>query len=705
MFSGLESLFVSALSGFFLLMVGVLAVLPARRFGLPAPVLQLALGVGVAMFAASLANTGGFLEATIGPLAGFSLSPELVFLVVLPTLIFESAFSMRLSHLRAAAAPISLLATLSVGISLLGVGYAMHLIFGLPLLPMLVFGALISATDPVAVLAMLKNSGTPRRLRYMVEGESLLNDATSLVMFKLLLALAMGASFTATEGALSFLLALLGGLVVGSALGFGFSYLIGSVRGHRNVEMALTLVLAHATFLLAEYFGASGIIAVTAAGVIIGNFGRQKISPHVFGAMSDFWESMAFLVNAMVFVMIGISIAGTARADLWLVAVGAVIIVLVVRFASVLPALALANLCTSAARRVPLVWQMLIGHMGLRGALAVSMVLLLPPDFPFLAEITMATVSVVFFTLLFSGGSMRFLLKKKSITGFGGSSALEMFEGRALVEKAMQGHLKEMRAKTYIAQSVFEQLQTHYRRQEENNVSQIRRLMLKKEHEIDSDAIENMLRQHCLGIERQIFYALFAREEISESMLGRLVRSADRQLEVLESGEMPMISKPSSLPIGQRVAQKIANIKANMALFSHTTLGKNILRWALRREVRQGHQRRRARRVASWNVLKYLDALAESDLLPRKRVVEVLRKRYVDYHARAKKNQLELEAAFPEFLSSVEHFLAQRACLAMEHELLTDLYQRGILSDNVFHRLIAERDDALEELRRESQKR
>ena len=172
-------------------------------------------------------------------------------------------------------------------------------------------------------MGTFKEVGAPRRLRTIVEGESLFNDGTTLVLFKIVLGIILlnlgmeSETHSFYTGLGDFLFKVFGGVLFGVFMGFFFSKTIEMVRENQNVEMTFALILAHATFLFAEHIGVSGIIATVAAGVILGNYGRNKITPSVLDTMEAFWDHMAFIVNSLVFILIGIAVATSSSSEYW----------------------------------------------------------------------------------------------------------------------------------------------------------------------------------------------------------------------------------------------------------------------------------------------------------------------------------------------------------------------------------------------------
>jgi CPA1 family monovalent cation:H+ antiporter len=223
------------------------------------------------------------------------VSPELILLVFLPALLFEAAWNLKLHHLRENLWPILTMATVGVSLSVGIIGMILHYGIGLGWSSALIFGAIISATDPVSVLALFKKLGAPKRLTTIIEGESLFNDGTAVVVFRILLGIVAGTTAFNSTGQLifssvrDFSLVVFGGVAVGAIIGIIASTLTSYFDDHL-LEITLTTIVAYGSFLLAEEMHVSPVIAVLVAGLILGNYGRQKgMSPTTQVAVNSFW--------------------------------------------------------------------------------------------------------------------------------------------------------------------------------------------------------------------------------------------------------------------------------------------------------------------------------------------------------------------------------------------------------------------------------
>ena len=385
-----------------LLVVAILVAIIARRLSLPYTVGLVVTGIALAL--------AQFKTSAV-------LTHDFIFDVVLPPLLFEAALHLHWHELKRDLVPVLTLSILGVVVSALVVAAGMAYLLNWPIAPALVFGVLIAATDPVAVIAMFKDTGIRGRLRLLVESESLFNDGVAAVLFGLVLAWA-GSSGVTTASAASVALSLgvssVGGIVIGLAVAAVTLVIAGRITDHLT-ETMLTTVAAFGSFLLAEQLHCSGVLATVAAGLLTGNVavqdGRkwQVLSDEGREFLVAFWDFGAFVANSFVFLMIGMTVAGIPFAALGtralVVAIG---LVLAGRFLSVYP---LCLLFRRTRLAIPLREQHVIGWAGLRGALALALALALPPSMTFHDEVLIAAFGVVVFSIVVQGLTMKPLLR------------------------------------------------------------------------------------------------------------------------------------------------------------------------------------------------------------------------------------------------------------------------------------------------------
>jgi len=344
------------------------------------------------------------------------LTHDIIFDVILPPLLFEAALNIHWSELRRDALPVLTLAILGVVISAIVVAGGIASVLGWPLPSALVFGVLIAATDPVAVIAMFKDTGIKGRLRLLVESESLLNDGVAAVLFALVVgwAQATGEAATPMQVALALVLTTGGSILAGLACGGAAIAVAGRTSDHL-VETALTMVAAYGSFLVAEHFGLSRVLATVSAGLLMGNLGvlgeteQGVLSSHGRDFVMAFWEFAAFIANSLIFLLIGLTVAGIPLDALGLPSI--LIIVMLVLVGRALTVYPLCLLFKRTPWAIPMQEQHILWWGGLRGALSLGLALALPPSLAWRNEIVIAAFGVVAFSVVVEGPTMPLLLR------------------------------------------------------------------------------------------------------------------------------------------------------------------------------------------------------------------------------------------------------------------------------------------------------
>lgn len=370
-----------------LLFVACITAIVTRRLNLPYSVGLVVAGLGLAALAP----------------VGLTLTPALIFTVFLPPLIFEAAIQIRWKPFRRELPLLLALVTLGVALAAAVVAAGMHYLVGWSWLGAAFFGVLIAATDPVAVIAMFKTVHVDDRLHLLVEAESLLNDGVAAVGFAVLLGIAGGGAVSAGTIGGQLLAIVAGGLICG-ALVTGPLLLLGGRTEDHLVEITLTALAAFGSFLLAEHFHVSGVLAALTAGMMVGNLGSLgSFSDKGRETMIDFWEFVAFLANSFLFILIGTREASISLAPVLLAASAAVALMIVGRAAAVYPVAALFG---RSRLRLPGAFQHVLWWGGLRGALSLALALSLPSSVPERGAIIQVTFAVVAFSIFVQGLTM-----------------------------------------------------------------------------------------------------------------------------------------------------------------------------------------------------------------------------------------------------------------------------------------------------------
>ena len=342
------------------------------------------------------------------------LTKELLFAVFLPGLLFEAAFNIDFREFRKVALPVTVLAIPGVvaAILLTGLGTAVLIkVLGsksFALSHALVFGALIAATDPIAVVALFRRIKVAERLTTLIEGESLLNDGTAIGLLSLLLSLAAGAATSFGALAVQFVFLVAGGVAIGAAVGFVASRIIARIDD-AMIEITITVIAAYGTFVLGEGVHVSGVIATVTAGMYCGY--RTRIcgmSDATKMAVTTFWSYVAFALNSVVFLLIGFEVPLSAVVAVWPEVIVAFVAVIVARAGVVWGTVALFSRSRNA---IPAQWAPIITWGGMRGALSMVLALALPNDFPSKGLVVAMTYGVVFLSIIFQGLTIPWLVR------------------------------------------------------------------------------------------------------------------------------------------------------------------------------------------------------------------------------------------------------------------------------------------------------
>ncbi len=381
-------------SGAQLLLIAAIVAMLTRRLRLPYSVGLVAAGIILAFL----------------PFAPkVNLTKDLIFTALLPPLLFEAAFYIHWEQLRRDFSVIIVLATVGVLLSASVTAAGMHYLAHWQWLGALVFGVLIAATDPVSVIAIFKEAKAHGRLLVLIEAESLLNDGTAAVAFGVVVALASGQQLTSLEITATLLKTIGGGILCGAGVSLGALLLAGRTDDHL-VEITLTTVAAYGSFLLADHFGLSGVLATITAGLVMSNFkSLSTISDRGKEAVQTFWEFAAFVANSLIFLLIGMREAHQNFMATWLSAGIAIALVTLGRAVAIYPC------CLAFSRsslRVTMKHQNVLFWGGLRGAVALALALGLPPEVPQREEIIAISFAVVAFSVFVQGLTMKPFLSR-----------------------------------------------------------------------------------------------------------------------------------------------------------------------------------------------------------------------------------------------------------------------------------------------------
>jgi len=378
-----------------LLLIAAIVAMAARRLKIP--------------YMVGLMLTGIVLAVSPFPSDDIEITKDLIFTIFLPPLIYEAAIYIKWQELRRDLPVILTLATIGVVLSAAVTAAGMHYLANWEWQSAILFGVLIAATDPVSVIATFKEAGVHGRLRLLVEAESLFNDSAAAVAFSIALAFAMSGSITVSGTLQALVITIAGGILCGSLVAGGVLLLAGRTDDHL-IEITLTTVAAYGSFLLAEHFHLSGVLASLVAGLLTGNIGALgSITDKGRDAVLSFWEFIAFVVNSLIFMLIGIRGAYQDFTNLLIPTTISIVLVLLGRALAIYP---LSALFSRSALQVSPSHQHILFWGGLRGALALALALGLPPEIAHREAIVAVAFGVVAFSIFAQGLTMVPLLRK-----------------------------------------------------------------------------------------------------------------------------------------------------------------------------------------------------------------------------------------------------------------------------------------------------
>ncbi len=393
----------------FLLTIATVAAVILKRLKIPYTIGLVPVGIAIAALIGHFPRLESYRNLQLGQ--------ELIMYVLLPALIFDASININAKLLRRNLYPTLMLAAPGLVIATIVTGGMMYFMTNLSLGASMIFGALISATDPVAVISLFELVGAPRRLRILVDGESLFNDATAIAMYnvvtKVVLAAAVFNWTTIASGTVDFCWVFVGGVMIGLIMGFVMTQVMAWAGDDPHIKIALSILLAFSTFLIADrIFHLSGVMAVLAAGVVVSYYSPTKFSEAARTQLHNFWAFMSFLANSAIFLLLGFTETNIlfdtsgGKGILWAIVVG----ILSIQVARILVVFGLCPFLGKGEKKISFAYQVVMFWGGLRGAVPLALVFSIPADYPERNAILQITLAVVLFTLVAQGLTTQKLL-------------------------------------------------------------------------------------------------------------------------------------------------------------------------------------------------------------------------------------------------------------------------------------------------------
>lgn len=398
------------------IMIGLSVI--AEKIKLAAPILLIVAGIAI-----------GFVPG----LPEIEINPEIVLLIFLPPLLYDAAFNINFKTFKTNINTISTLAIGLVFVTACGVAVAAHYIIPGMTWPLaFVLGAILSATDAVAAISITKGLGLSHNTITIIEGESLINDASALVAYRFAIAAVAGTAFVVWKAVLVFAGLLAGGAAVGIAMGMALGLVLRAVRENHLAVMSFMLLAPFVTYLLAEELHVSGVIAVVMLGLNMSRLSSQRFPEHIRNQSKNIWETVIFLLNGFIFILIGLEFPIVARAiddsQIWSYVGYALLITiaaLLLRMARVfLQQVNLQRAFTAKKRKISeaalltLEESMIISWSGMRGIVSLAIAIGLPrklnngEPFPMRSEIIFIATVAVLLTIIGQGVTLPWVVRK-----------------------------------------------------------------------------------------------------------------------------------------------------------------------------------------------------------------------------------------------------------------------------------------------------
>lgn len=666
-----------------LLAVSAIVLAFCKRYKLPFTVLLVLVGIGLTYL------------GDVGPSAmrhyfQFHISPDVIFYVCLPTLLFESALNLNARQLQRNMLPVLTLAIPGLLLSTALIGFIVSSLTSIPLVPALLLGAILSATDPVAVISIFKQLGAPKRLTVLVEGESLFNDATSIVTAKILFGVLMAGVFTSHhlwDGIYDFFFEFIGGVVVGWVIAIIVGYILGKVDSEPEIEISLTTILAYASFIFAqEVVHVSGVMATVAAGLTMTRWGRSKISPSVTQYLHQFWEYLAYIANAVIFLLVGLSVNLGALSH-------ALAPLLVVILAMLLSRIAVVYLLVPLVGKLPnsdpisRPYQAVMYWGGLRGAIALAIILSLG-EFQYSELFIALTMGAVLFTLLFQGLTIEKLVHFLKLDIPPLADRLARVEGELSATRKAVEVIPECQRDGLYSARIAADLHSRLDKDLKSASSALEKL---RKEELNEEEEKRLLFLQVLATERRMYYELFAKGHISERAYRTLRDIVESQIDVLRYGgdiETASTIHHTTHPI----SKLFIRLFDPLPLLNRYASRLRALRIAREYEEFWGLH------MAATAVLHHLSAIEASEP-GKKAVVNYVRGYFKTWNTKTQALMDSITEQFPEFVTAMQERLAERLVLQAEFTAISEQQHEGSIPHSVAEILLQDLNNRVYKLR------
>lgn len=585
------------------------------------------------------------------------LSSDVIYFILLPLLLYESAFHINVHQFQLQFWTITFLSTFGVLLAAGTVAFVLAQFIGLSFVDSLLFGALISATDPIAVLAIFKELGAPKRLGLLAEGESMFNDATAVILFRVVASFAVAENafrtFDVFYSVAQFSYVFVGSLLFGVIAALITARFIANIVNDRLVETTLTIALALIVFVFSEHtLGLSGVIATVAAGITMGNMGRPKISGSVVQFMQEFWEYIGFMGVSLVFFFAAFKLDLDLMLSEPLTMTIVIAAVLLSRAVSVYGTFAVTNNLSLFKREpnVPLSWQHVMNWGGLRGVIPLVLVYSLPDTYA-LKEVFIAfTMANFLFSLLINATTIRPLLMWLGLHLPKREEAIIAEENRIFTLEEAREHLNMLPSNEF-SPLIVQEITDRIDKEELTHRKNLLELVTPRE-------LEKSLRIEVIAIERRAIERLFLQNHINERVLSTFTAELDLQQDAIEYPELSVgrgYEEGGKLDSQQKFRGNLQTLREAVRQFP---LFAKFFRSSRNRLVVERMALLQARIVASSEAIEYLEHV--QTILGNSLYAQMILREVISEHEQFRlKNSFQMQALSREYPRRAQDFERQ----------------------------------------------
>ena len=645
---------------------------------------------------------------SLGLIDSLILTPELLFLVFLPVLIFDAWYHISYTKLSKNYTPIWGLAIIGLCISIAVIGrwgtYILWLAwFDVPIMVMLLFGVIISSTDPVAVLSIFKTLWVPKRLWLIFEWESLFNDGVAVALFMIILEVMYKWVFSSSDiftGFATFLMMVVWWILLGTLFGVWFANVIKHIHNNEHVEITLTMVLAHVVFLIAEVINQyvyiwdvnieiSWVIATAYAAIIMWNFGKTKISPKVEVYMEKFRSFFTFVANSLVFLMMWtlvVYIDIPLNIILVPILLG-ILVMLLGRICSVYIPMRVYNYFRPH-KRIPAERQHLLVRWSLRWALWLMLVVMVPDglemtarwfEFSIKAFLIALTIWAIMFSLIVQWLSLQPLIQRMNLNKLVDLEKFEQIESEILVYQAILEKIWLMDEEYALSSQYIDLLTQKYQNKIDESILEMTIFI---QWQSNPEAfVQKAMALHALWIEKQYLQEMFKYNEMPEYVYHERLAKVNKQIARVQEWKNQIRWFKLTTDISPERRDPVEKLMYSLNIYRHDAHDEYIIS--------------RTKFIITSKVIERLLQLQWSDFgYDSSRLTPVI-DRYQHFHANAASDIEDLIPGNKDLISSIDVVLLNKWLMKTEEVLIADLFHKEMISEKIYSRFMSEIEEEL----------